>query len=210
VTVAHRAGNDPAGLVAAVAAGVDRVEADVHLFRGVLEVRHAKTVGPVPVLWDRWELHAPWTPRVTLAAVLDAADCDLYLDLKGGDPRLGPATVAAVRARHGRDLVVASRRWAHLARLRGAPGVRLVPTVGQRFELRRLLGRAAPGAFDAVSVHVRLLNESVAGPLRERFGMVYGWPVNDAATAERLRALGVRGLIGDDLGVLARAAGRPS
>ena len=60
--VAHRAGNDLARLRAAEALRVPLIEADVHLFAGRLEVRHLKTLGPFPILWDRWELAPPWAP----------------------------------------------------------------------------------------------------------------------------------------------------
>jgi glycerophosphoryl diester phosphodiesterase len=42
LVVAHRAGNDLARLRAALDAGADLVEADIHAFRGRLEVRHHK------------------------------------------------------------------------------------------------------------------------------------------------------------------------
>ena len=48
--VAHRAGNDPSALRAALAAGADLVEADVYAFRRRIEVRHARTLGP---WWSR-------------------------------------------------------------------------------------------------------------------------------------------------------------
>jgi hypothetical protein len=53
LAVAHRAGNNLADLRAALAAGVDLVEADVHLYRGALEVRHRKAVGP-NYYWEQW------------------------------------------------------------------------------------------------------------------------------------------------------------
>ena len=55
LAVAHRAGNSLSGLQRARELGVDVVEADVHLRRGRLEIRHLKTLGPLPWLWDRWE-----------------------------------------------------------------------------------------------------------------------------------------------------------
>ena len=58
--IAHRAGNDPAHLRAAEDAGADVIEADLHLWRGRLELRHLKTAGPLPVYWDRWALAPPW------------------------------------------------------------------------------------------------------------------------------------------------------
>jgi hypothetical protein len=71
--VAHRAGNDIGRLRAAEALRLPLVEADVHLFAGRLEVRHRKTVGPIPILWDRWELAPPWAPRMLLADLLSQA-----------------------------------------------------------------------------------------------------------------------------------------
>jgi glycerophosphoryl diester phosphodiesterase len=50
--VAHRAANDPDALAAAAAAGADLAEGDVHLRRGRLEVRHAKSLGPLPWHWE--------------------------------------------------------------------------------------------------------------------------------------------------------------
>ena len=47
--VAHRAGNDLALLRRAERVRPRLIEADVHLFRGRLEVRHLKTLGPLSV-----------------------------------------------------------------------------------------------------------------------------------------------------------------
>jgi hypothetical protein len=160
------------------------------------------------VFWDRWELHGPWAPRPTLEAVLDVPGCELYVDLKGRDPGLGPAVVAAVRRRHARDLVVSSRCWRHLTVLRGEPGVQLVPSVGHPWQLRRLLAPSPTDPLDGVAVHERLLDGTTVARLLERAAVLYSWPVNDPATAERLLGLGVRGLIGDDVTVLADVAAR--
>ena len=64
ILVAHRAGNDLKRLHEAEALGIAHIEADVRLWRGRLEVRHLKTLGPIPVLWDRWRLAK--TSRVTV------------------------------------------------------------------------------------------------------------------------------------------------
>ena len=55
LAIAHRAGNSLAGLREANRLGADVIECDVHAYRGRLEVRHLKTAGPLPFLWDRWE-----------------------------------------------------------------------------------------------------------------------------------------------------------
>lgn len=98
--VAHRAGNDPDALRAAVAAGADLVEADVYAFRGRIEVRHARTLGP---WWSRrFEIEGvrprliPATePRLLLRGIVEAAgpDVPLMLDLKGTGRGGGPSPV---------------------------------------------------------------------------------------------------------------------
>jgi hypothetical protein len=66
--VAHRAGNQLDLLRAAEADHCGAiVEADVHLFRGRLEIRHLKTLGPLPVFWDRWQIAPPWRPHLLLS-----------------------------------------------------------------------------------------------------------------------------------------------
>jgi hypothetical protein len=202
VTVAHRAGNDLGRLAEARRVGVDLVEADVHLFRGRLEVRHAKTLGPVPVLWDRWEVHAPGTPRLTFDELLEACDAEILVDLKTFDRRLAPRVVEAAR-RHGRrDVVVGGRRWSQLDALRGAPGVRTIHSVGHRLELHALLARYGPGELDGVCVHQRLLDERTMPVIAGRTATILTWPVDTWADAVRLADLGVTGIISDDLALL--------
>ena len=68
--VAHRAANSLEGLQLAGGTGARLHECDIHLFWGRLEVRHLKTIGPIPILWDRWFLANPFTPRLLLADLL--------------------------------------------------------------------------------------------------------------------------------------------
>ena len=86
--IAHRAGNDPAHLRAAEEAGADVIEADLHLWRGRLELRHLKTVGPLPLYWDRWALAPPWRrfDSSTTCSPRARPQTSLMLDLKGRDP----------------------------------------------------------------------------------------------------------------------------
>jgi len=199
IVVAHRAGNDPATLAAA-AAHADVIEADVHLFRGRLEVRHAKTLGPIPVLWERWYLLDRDTPRICLEAVLEAAapGVRLMLDLKGFDPRLPQRVLRATESRLPEaGLVVSSRAWRLVDRMRGAPGVRTLHSVGNRRELRALLRRYPPGALEGVSIHRRLLEPGVVSALRARAPQLWSWPVDDLATARALAEWGVTGFISD-------------
>jgi hypothetical protein len=190
--VAHRAGNDLARLRAAEALELPLVEADVHLFGGRLEVRHRKTVGPIPILWDRWELAPPWAPRLLLEELLEAAPAtELMLDLKGHDRRLPGRVLAAIEAagRPGR-LTVCSQDWRLLEPMAGLPEVRIVHSVGNARQLARL-----PESVTGVSIHERLLDAGVVGELRRRAALVLSWPVESVAQARRLAGWGVQGLI---------------
>jgi hypothetical protein len=204
--VAHRAGNDLARLGEAERLGVTLVEADVRLWRGRLEVRHLKTIGPVPILWDRWELANPFAPRLRLDALLAAArpETELMLDLKGRNPRLARLVLDALPA--GRRVTVCARSRRLLAPFAGRPGVRLLQSAGSRRQVRALLRLPHPLALDGVAVHERLLDEETVGELRRRCSLVLSWPVNSLDRARELAAIGVDGLISDDPALVQGAA----
>jgi hypothetical protein len=202
--VAHRAGNDLARLEQAEALGVALVEADVRLWRGRAEIRHLKTLGPIPILWDRWRLANPFAPRLRLQELLAAAapETQLLLDLKGRDPRLADLVLAALPP--GRTVTVCARSPRLLERLAGHDAVRVFGSVGSRRQLRKLL--AGRLALDGVSIHERLLDERVVAALAERTQTVITWPVNTAARARELALLGVHGLISDTPALLVEPA----
>src|SRR6187549_2725532 len=98
LAVAHRSGNTVAGLRQALDAGVDLVEADVHAYRGLLEVRHHKNLGPAH-LWDKWEIVPRTTfARIELVELLEEVGNDprLMIDLKGVRRGLAPAVADAL------------------------------------------------------------------------------------------------------------------
>lgn len=199
LVIAHRAANSPESL-ARVDGWVDVVEADVHLFHGRLEVRHAKTLGPLPVRWEQWYLVDRDAPRPLLGEILPLVppEVDLMLDLKGLDPRMARAVLAATRERvAGRGLIVSGRVWRTIDRLRGTPGVRTLHSVANRRELRSVLRRRL-GTLEGVSIHQRLLTPGVVAALRERAEWVWSWPVDDPAMAVVLGAWGVTGFISDN------------
>lgn len=201
--VAHRAGNDLARLRAAEALGVALVEADLRLWRGRVEVRHLKTVGPIPILWDKWFLANPFAPRLRLEELLEAAapETHLLLDLKGRSRGLAELVVEALPT--GRKVTVCARSPRLLEPFAGVRGVRRFRSVGSRRQLRRLLARLDAVALDGVSIHERLLDERVVAALRERAATVITWPVNTASRAAELARLGVHGLISDEPALLA-------
>ncbi|MEV0720871.1 glycerophosphodiester phosphodiesterase, partial [Asanoa sp. NPDC050611] len=161
LSVAHRAGNTLTGLCAALAAGVDLVEADVHLYRGVLEVRHRKAIGP-HLYWEQWvevnrrrNLVVPSLPEVLAAA---AGDPRLMLDLKGPSLAVAPEVARALRA-HARGVPVAvcTKQWAMLDAFAGQPHVRRILSASDPVQLARLRARLRRGRVDGVSIRLRLL-----------------------------------------------------
>ena len=205
--VAHRAGNRLADLRAAEALGAALVEADVRLYRQRLEVRHLKTVGPLPIFWDRWQLAAPWRPRLQLHELLDstAPGTELLLDLKGPRVRLGKQVLDVIRPHFGvRRFTVCARWWRLLEPFADAP-VRRVHSVGNARQLRRLLDRFTGRRLDGISIHEDLLDRESVTSLRAVADVIMTWPVNRPERARELLGLGIDGLITDDVAGLASA-----
>ena len=205
--VAHRAGNRLADLRAAEELGDALVEADVRLFRGRLEVRHLKTVGPLPILWDRWQLVAPWRPRLELDELLasTATETELLLDLKGSRVELAERVRDSIAPFLGlRRFAVCARSWRLLAPFAGLP-VRRVHSVGSERQLRRLLRRVGEERLEGISIHQKLLDRDRVAALRAVSDLILTWPVNQPERARELLGLGVHGLISDDVRRLARA-----
>jgi glycerophosphoryl diester phosphodiesterase len=197
--VAHRAGNRLADLEIAEQAGTRLVEADVRLDRGRLEIRHLKSAGPLPLLWDRWEVRSRLRPRLQLHELLEATgdSTELMLDLKGPRMRLAQRVVEAIEPYLGaRAFTVCARRWALLEPFAGLP-VRRVRSVGTRRQLERLLADQSVSRPEGVVVHAKLLDARIVADLRSIADVVLSWPVNTPERARELLSLGVHGLISD-------------
>lgn len=210
LVVAHRAANRLDLLRASEAAGFAFAEADVHLFRGRLEVRHLKTLGPVPFFWDRWQVAPPWRPRLLLAELLAAAapTTELMLDLKGRNRRLAELVIEALDPYLGeRQLTISARCWPLLELFSGLP-VRRLHSIRSARQLRSLVRQSAGRPLDGVSIHERLLDLDAVADLRRFAGVVMTWPVNDAARATELIRLGIDGLISDRPEAIAHLAPR--
>jgi glycerophosphoryl diester phosphodiesterase len=205
--VAHRAGNDLDDLRAVASVRPRLVECDLRRWRGRIEVRHVKTVGPLPVYWDTWHLAGPRTRHLLLDELLAAADevgVELMLDLKGRDLRLAHEVVAALAARPAAGPVtVCARRWALLEPFEDLAGVRTVWSVGTRRGLRRLLATRRSRMLGGVSIHADLLDRRVVAELGVVADVVMTWPVNCPDRGRRLLDWGVHGLITDDAHALA-------
>lgn len=208
LAIAHRAGNSLAGLHEANVLGVDVIECDVHAYQGRLEVRHLKTAGPLPFLWDRWELVSASAPRLGLDEVLEAGrrGATFMLDLKGRHDRVGRAVGARLHRRSPEvPVLVCGRAWPSVdhvaARL---PFVRPVLSARTRLELGALTRRLTTTAErpHGVSLHASLLTPSVVDMARTCVEVVMTWPVNDRATLDRVVALGANAVISDEPDIL--------
>lgn len=205
LAIAHRAGNSLAGLHAANTLGVDVIECDVHQHRGQLEVRHLKTAGPLPFLWDRWELASASAPRLGLAELLEADrhKTMFMLDLKGRRTSAARA-VADLLHDSGRDrpVMVCGRNWQAVDVLAELPFVLPVLSARNRLELSRLLERVRRSPVHGVSVHRSLLDSRVVAELRTAVEVVMTWPINDLDLLDSTLAIGANGVISDDPAVL--------
>lgn len=178
---------------------MDLIEADVRLFRGRPTIRHLKTVGPLPLYWDRWSIASPFNRYLTVSELMEHAgeDTELMLDLKGPRVRLAELVRDELRPYLGRrELTVCARFWKLLDVFEGLP-VRRVASAGSTRQLRALVDRFGAAGIDGVSVHERLLDERVVADIRRVTDLVLTWPVNAPDRARKLVGIGVTGLISD-------------
>jgi glycerophosphoryl diester phosphodiesterase len=212
LAIAHRAGNSLAGMHAANELGVDVIECDVHSYRGRLEVRHLKTAGPLPFLWDKGELVSGSAPRLGLQELLEADEHGtlFMLDVKGPWTWAGRDVARMLHeGGHHRPVLACGRWWPSIDAMAHLPYVRPVLSARNRFEMARLRRRLVRGPRPyGVSVHRDLLDRDVVAWLHEHVEVVMTWPVNDLASLDRLTAIGVRGVISDEAHVLAEVRER--
>jgi len=212
LSIAHRAGNSLAALHAANTLGVDVIECDVHEHRGRLEVRHLKTAGPLPFLWDRWELASASAPRLGLEELLDADDHGslFLLDIKGRRASAARSVARFLHQRgHHRQVLVCGRWWPSVETVAELPFVRAVLSARNRGELAHLHQRLDAGTpVHGVSVHMSPLSAAVVADLHRHVDLVMTWPVNDVAALDAMLAIGVTGIISDEPSVLAELLAR--
>ncbi|MBA2759056.1 MAG: hypothetical protein H0U38_05140 [Chloroflexia bacterium] len=195
--VAHRAGNSAKTAARAVKRGVDMLEADIWRYQRRLEIRHLKTMGPVPLLWDRWILAPGWAPRLDLHHLLDTTPVDtrIMLDLKGHDPMLAPSIVKTIRDRQpDRAIIMCTRYWGHLDRMKDDAGVHRIYSVGSEQERATVWSRLEAMEHPAVSIHRELLTPAIARRFADLGVTVLVWSANTRDEARLLLDLGADGL----------------
>jgi len=206
--IAHRAGN-LADTVAGALAVADAIELDVHQFRGRLEVRHAKVLWPFAIRWEPWYLIPVSEPRVTLEEVLAVvpAGSHLWLDLKGFTRGFARRVLAVVGDRY--DLTVSSRAWWILPAAGDRPGVRVMRSVGDRFQrwlvTQRWVRPVRRVPDHGVVMHERLADAASVAHILRHWTPVVTWAVTDLDRIRQLEQIGVTGVIADDLALIAAA-----
>ncbi len=206
VAIAHRAGNELPRLEQARELGADLAELDVWLHRGCVEVRHATTVGPLPLLRERWRFSPGWGPRLQLDAVIEAAGRDLQLmvDLKSDTLALSEAVAAAFDRRlPAAPYAVTTRQWPLLEPFADRDDVCLIPSAAWPHELAELLP-ALGERYTALSMHSSLVDPALLSELAGRGVAVYVWPVNTLPDLERVLGAGASGVNSDSLSLLAK------
>ena len=209
LAIAHRAGNDLAFARRAFTLGCDMVETDIWRYRRRLELRHLKTMGPIPLLWDRWTLRPGWTTRLELRHLLDATSPEhlLLLDLKGKDPHLARAIVEDIRdSQPDRRIVLCGRTWPQLDEVADDPEVTVFYSVGSDQELAAVWTRLDRMAHPAVSIHSRYVTADLMRRFRQIGTTVVTWAVDTYEHARALWELGVDGFTSDNLDMLAHIA----
>ncbi len=209
VAIAHGAGNHLRRLDRAKAIGADLAEFDLWLHRGRLEVRHAKTMGPLPLLRERWRLSPSWSPRLELDAVIEEAGSDIRLmvDLKSETLALSEA-VADAFDRHlpGAPYAVTTREWWLLEPFEERAQVCLIPSAAWPDELAELLP-ALGERYHALSLHITLAQPALMRELAGRGVAVYVWPVNTQPDLDRVLGAGAAGVNSDNFDLLAEVIG---
>ena len=208
LAVAHRAGNTLAGLEAALASGVDLVEADIHLYRDALEVRHARAVGPL-LYWDRetgvTRRRDVVVPELDEVLAIAEGDPRLMLDLKGPSLAVADRVAETLRAtRPGVPVAVCSKQWQMLDAFAADPNVRRIFSAANPRELARLLARLRGERVDGVSIRLRLLTPPVMAELRRATDLVLAWSVDTEAELAHAQRLNVTGVISKNMPMLGR------
>jgi glycerophosphoryl diester phosphodiesterase len=208
LTVAHRAGNSLAGLRAALDAGVDLVEADVHLFRDALEVRHCKAIGR-HLYWEKWlDLNLRRNLVLPdLAEVLAASPGAprLMLDLKGPALAVAPAVAGLLgRVAPGAPVTVCTKQWGMFDAFDAQPDVRRVLSAANWLQLDRLRARLRRRPAFGVSIYRHLLTPAIVAELLRATTAVMVWPVDTQSALDHARRLGVTSVISKNLNLLRR------
>jgi hypothetical protein len=203
--IAHRAGNHLEQLKPAAVAGAQIIEIDVWFHRGRVEVGHDKTLGPIPLRWDRWSLALGRSRKLVVRDILERfpPDATPMFDLKGTDPRLPDALQRAIEEHFAeRAYTVSSQNWSYLDEFLGATGAHVIRSVGSTEMLQQMRRDLEAWTGAGIGLNVDLLSDEVISELGAATPLIVTWTVNDLERARDLVGRGVSGIITDRLEVI--------
>lgn len=204
---AHRAGNTREDALRAVEAGADLLEADIWLHKGRLELRHKQTLGPIPILWEKWSIAPGWTPRYTLRELLHDVPEDilLLLDFKGEEMDLGPEVLKELQqTAPDRVVAICGRNYPQLLTIADEPNILCFYSVGDPAEWLAAQELIATSEHPALSIRADLATPERMEWINNLGGVVVSWDVQTEEQMEQLRALGVDGFTTDNPELLSR------
>jgi len=204
---AHRAGNSRDHALAAIEAGADLLETDIWLHKGRLELRHKQTLGPIPILWEKWSIAPGWTPRYYLHDLLHDVPENvlIFLDFKGEEMDLGPAVLKELQqtAPH-RTIAICGRNYPQLQTIANEPNIICFYSVGSDEEwpiARDLIAASTP---PALSIDASLATEERISWMNSIEGLVVCWNVHSPERMRELQEMGVDGFTTDSPELLTR------
>ncbi|MFQ6019283.1 MAG: glycerophosphodiester phosphodiesterase [Dehalococcoidia bacterium] len=228
IRIAHAHGNRRDKIESALEAPVDLIEADLWYRDGDIWVRHDRRLPLIPLIFgrrpknddlgplalplSRWYLRPDVNPiRLEELVKMVGGRRGLLLDLKGqynaADGRRFAERIVDISKREGVEATVrlCGQVWRLLDLAAAmAPGMKIHYTIEYVPQWQAFLRRLGEGdRINRICLHRRLLDEERARLLQERGIEVFCWDVDDKPEAERLLALGVDGIISDDLSLLA-------
>jgi glycerophosphoryl diester phosphodiesterase len=192
----------------ALEAGADGLELDVHATAdGVVVIHHDErlagghAIGQLTLSQLRAHEAAPGIPIPTLAELCDlvAGRATLFVELKGAGIE---QRVLEVLGQYSGEVAIHSFDHAMIRRTRALNSECRLGVLFDDPPSDVIGTMAATGATD-VWPHWRLVTEPLVATVHDAGGRVIPWTVNDPARAQALAAMGVDGLCGDDVRVLA-------
>jgi glycerophosphoryl diester phosphodiesterase len=211
LAIAHRWGNSIRQAKAAISEGFDMIEADLWPFHGRLEIRHAKSLGPLPIYWEKWYIESVGNRQLQLPDLIQALppDAPLFIDFKGTWPWLGERAIAEIElVQRGRQTVVCGRAWSQLDPIETLPNVHVFYSVGSESELALVWEKLEAQKHPAISIRFTLLDDQTLARLNGLGATIVAWTVNDPAVAADLFHRGVDGFTSDNVQLLRRIVQR--
>ena len=203
--ILHRGGNHLHKTRAAIKGGLEAIEADLWFYKGQVVARHSRSLGPLPILYDKYSVLPDLaTPTLEKFARVAAHKVRLFLDLKSGGTEFCLRVLEVLRRRGiVSSTSVSSQDWQALELLESMePSLPLYFSV-ERPDQWQAYSRLHDTRFvSGISVHHTWLTPETIAELQGRGVRVNAWTVDDPRRAVELLEWGVDGIISNSMPLL--------